>query len=805
MPSPTLQSKNLQTTRPSRQVRELAETTPGSTTDEVLHRLLANLTSVLGARRAYVTEVFPNGTSKIVAAWQDGKRGPKGEYALAGTPCAAVMQHGVQVVDCDLGDRFDLAETSLGYGCESFVGSPIVDHHGERIGQLCAFGSKPLVDVDMASALISLAATRVSAELEYRRQKNELLEQRRKLEVLLGNLPGMAYRCDANGRRRLQLVSDGCAGLTGYGPEQLISELKYWDALIYENDRPRVHDEVQRALAADRNFEVQYRIVTSDGARKWVWERGRGIRGEDGQIVHIEGFVSDATALKESQSALARSEAFASAIVATAAEGIMTLDPRGRIESFNAAAERIFGYPAKELIGKDVRVLVPEPHRSEHAGYVDAYLETGESSILGAGREVLAQRKDGSVFPIHLAASKIRVDEETRFTAIIRDISERKAAEKSLKAVERRFRAVFDQRQSLVGILDTDGIVLEANRKSLEFAGITRDAVVGRLFRDGPWWRHSQSLQQRMHEAIIGAAGGETVRFEVNCPRADGTPTILDFAVRPITDARGQVVFLVTEGRDITQQRRAESEAREHRERIAHVSRLSTLGEMAAGIAHEINQPLTAISLFAQAGARLVEAGNFEKMGDVCLKLNQHALRASDVVDRMQSMARQGERSKELVVFDDLIATAVKLAESEARIHDFRIDVERCRNCRPVLVDGVQIQQVTLNLLRNGIEAMLGLEDGQEKVIQIRTRCLDNDRVEAAVTDAGPGIADEWVDRLFTPFSTTKASGMGIGLSISQAIIRAHGGEIGFRNNESGGATFWFTLPVAKHAGRYGE
>ena len=171
---------------------------------------------------------------------------------------------------------------------------------------------------------------------------------------------------------------------------------------------------------------------------------------------------------------------------------------------------------------------------------------------------------------------------------------------------------------------------------------------------------------------------------------------------------QNEVVFLVSESHDITEHKRAEEEARQHRERIAHVSRLSTLGEMAAGIAHEINQPLTAISLFAQAGKRLVERRQFDKMGEVCFKLNEHALRAADVVERMQAMARQGESRKEIVDCNELIESAVRLAESEARIHDIQIEFGKGNDLPPVSVDGVQIQQVALNLLRNGMEAMIG-------------------------------------------------------------------------------------------------
>jgi two-component system sensor kinase FixL len=782
---------------PSEQVRELATIDPGATTDELLHKLLANLTDLLGARRAYITELIGEGESRTIASWEDGCRGPVREYRMKGTPCDVVMRNGVQVVDCKLSDRFMLEENSLGYGCESFVGNPIVDHDGARIGQLCVFGAKPLKDSEMASALVSLAAVRVSAELEHRQHEASLRHQRLQLEVLLGNLPGMAYRCRYDEARSLEFVSKGCEALTGYSNESLTGKVAGWSSLIDERDRPRVWNEIRSAVAAGTCFETQYRITAKDGSQKWVWERGCRLRDESGQVGPLEGFISDATALRESEAALARSEAYSSAIVATAAEGIITLDEKGYIGSFNRAAEKMFGYSADELLGKSVHILMPEPYQQEHASYVERYITTGHARVIGSGREVPARHKDGSIFPIYLAVSEVSLDGERCFAGIIRDISDQKAAEESLKATERRFRAVFDQRLQLVGILSIDGIVLEANQMSLDFSGIERGDVLGKEYWETPWWNHSPDLQRRMQDAIKTAAEGATVRFEAACPRADGQPATLDFSVRPIKNKTGEVVFLVTESQDITERKQAEEEARNHRDRIAHVSRLSTLGEMAAGIAHEINQPLTAISLFAQAGRRLVEAGDFEKMGEVCQKLNEHALRASDVVERMQTMARQGESVKELVDCNELIGTAVRLAESEARIRDIQIEFHKGEDLPPVSVDAVQIQQVALNLLRNGMEAMLAVDCCQSKSIVIRTRKTQDDEVEVSVTDCGYGVTEDNVDMLFTPFSTTKKSGMGMGLSISQAIIRAHGGGIDFLNNDTAGATFWFTLPAA--------
>jgi signal transduction histidine kinase len=242
----------------------------------------------------------------------------------------------------------------------------------------------------------------------------------------------------------------------------------------------------------------------------------------------------------------------------------------------------------------------------------------------------------------------------------------------------------------------------------------------------------------------------------------------------------------------------AETEARQHREQLAHMDRLNMLGEMATGIAHEINQPLTAISLFAQAGTRLFSGKkNLERLPEIFEKLNQHAHRASAVIERMQGMARRQESVKEIFDCNLLVEEIAKLAESEARIRDMTIAVDTEKRLPLVAVDVVQIQQVALNLLRNGMEAMQSVGCRGGKTIWLTTKLRSNGDIEVAVVDRGCGVSKEVEKSLFTPFSTTKESGMGMGLSISRAIIAAHGGHLDFRNNDAGGATFFFGLPPA--------
>ncbi len=270
-------------------------------------------------------------------------------------------------------------------------------------------------------------------------------------------------------------------------------------------------------------------------------------------------------------------------------------------------------------------------------------------------------------------------------------------------------------------------------------------------------------------------------------------------AVDPDSDGDTYIEGFIS---DISEQRAAENEARQHRENLAHVDRLNMLGEMATGIAHEINQPLTAISLFVQAGGRLLDAKKLDRIPEIFDKLNQHAHRASAVIERMQAMARRRESAKEVIDCNLLVNEVARLAEAEARIRDMSIEVDTQSGLPTVSVDAVQIQQVALNLLRNGMEAMQSVDCRDGNIIGLRTRLDGDGNIMVSVIDKGSGVPEDVQKILFAPFSTTKKSGMGMGLSISRAIIIAHGGRLDFRNNEDCGATFFFTLPPADQEGQ---
>jgi two-component system sensor kinase FixL len=249
---------------------------------------------------------------------------------------------------------------------------------------------------------------------------------------------------------------------------------------------------------------------------------------------------------------------------------------------------------------------------------------------------------------------------------------------------------------------------------------------------------------------------------------------------------------------DLSEQQAAREALAEQRERLAHVGRLSTMGEMTASIAHEINQPLTAISMYAQSSIKLIDRGNPdpEKLRAALEKLNVQSLRAGAIIERIQRFARPHQSQREMIRLSMLLTDLLKLAESDARLHELELKFDLAEDLPDVLCDPVQIQQVALNLIRNAIDAMSEIHCANGRDIVIQTRAVSPQLVEVSVSDQGPGVAEDAEKLLFTPFHTTKKDGMGMGLSICRTIIAEHGGVLNFRNNPDCGASFYFTLPV---------
>jgi C4-dicarboxylate-specific signal transduction histidine kinase len=277
----------------------------------------------------------------------------------------------------------------------------------------------------------------------------------------------------------------------------------------------------------------------------------------------------------------------------------------------------------------------------------------------------------------------------------------------------------------------------------------------------------------------------------------DGSIRWIEHACRPVTDEQGGFRGIRASNRDITERKDAELEVQLRREELAHVTRIVTVGELATSLAHEINQPLTAIRCNAEAAQRFLSgaAPDLGEVRQILTDIIQDDTRAGEVVRRIRTLVKKETPRREEVELNIAVWETIGLVRSASFLEGLSIMAELDPDLPVVQGDRVQLQQVVLNLLLNATAAMRDTSPASRRLV-IRTAMEDGRAVRFSVRDSGTGIDRNDVDRLFEPFYTTKADGLGMGLSISRTIIKAHSGTIGAENNPEGGATFYFTLPV---------
>lgn len=359
------------------------------------------------------------------------------------------------------------------------------------------------------------------------------------------------------------------------------------------------------------------------------------------------------------------SDALLRSILVTVPEAMIVIDVTGSIIFFSATAERMFGYSADEMLGRNVSVLMPSPDREAHNGYLRRYLETEEPHIIGVGRITIGRRRGGGTFPMQLSIGEARTEEGRVFTGFIQDLTER------------------------------------------------------------------QETQVRLEEL---------------------------------------------------------------QNELAHVSRISAMGTMASSLAHELNQPLSAIANYLEGAAQLLENPDSENIAiarAALLEASQQSVRAGRIVRGLRDFIGRGDTEKRIESLSRLVNEVSALALISAREQGVEVSFHIDPVADKVLVDKVQVQQVLVNLIRNGVEAM---GTSRRKRLVIRSEHHGAGLVRVSIADTGSGIDAQVAGRLFEPFLSTKDEGMGLGLSICQTIIEAQGGTIWAEPALGGGTIFYFTL-----------
>jgi len=467
------------------------------------------------------------------------------------------------------------------------------------------------------------------------------------------------------------------------------------------------------------------------------------------------------------------------ALVRSSLDPLVAIDQRGRILLASESTERVFGWGQEELSGQNIRVLMPEPHKSAHDGYLDAWRRTGITHIIGRTREFAVQRKDGSTFLADLSVSQaVLPGDGVVFLGSFRDVDARRRAEHLLQESEARFRAVFDGTLQFMGLLAPDGTLLEANATAMQATGTPREAVLGLKFWEGPWWQATNSGTERIKALVERASTGVIVRDELVISGPNGRRIEIDFSITPVRDEQGAVQYLIPEGRDITEQKRAQQAE------TSMLRALAQVGESAAVLVHEIKNPITAVNVALRAVADQLGAEHKVVLEDLATRMQ-----------RLQELMRGTLSFAKPVQLKTVPVEARQFLEgciARLRLHVVKLGADVRVEVAPqdlrLELDPALFEEVLANLVINALDA----QGPGAKVVVRAERSGAGARV--VVDDHGPGIPEAKREDVFRPFVTTKSQGTGLGLPICKKIVEAHGGTIELGSAPTGGARFSIRL-----------
>lgn len=378
-------------------------------------------------------------------------------------------------------------------------------------------------------------------------------------------------------------------------------------------------------------------------------------------------------------------------------------------------------------------------------------------------------------------------------------IEELKHSTQRLLEREARLNSIFNASADGIITIDAFGIIVSVNTAVTTIFGYSEAELIGcsfnKLMLPSEKKKQGHNLKSYLQTKVPNVIG---LIQEVEGMRKEGSLVPIDLSVAEFSiDGASYFTGIV---RDVSSRKLQEQKEKEHLEELARVTRLCLMGELGSGIAHEVNQPLTAIANYTQACLRFIRAENpdLDQLGEILFKIHQQALKAGQIIHHMKDFVNSRKMYRSVAAINALIHNAVSLCIADFKQNSIRLELDLAENLPDVTIDSVQIEQVILNLIRNSIDALKDLPQKTQRQVLIQTHLNNHDDIEIRVTDNGSGIDEAQQEKILTPFYTTKSAGMGMGLSISRSIIEAHEGVLYFNSKPEEGATFYVTLPVKR-------
>ncbi len=589
-------------------------------------------------------------------------------------------------------------------------------------------------------------------------------------------------------------VNDAYCRYFGLTQEELMGR-NLWPLVAAE------HREEARAFVASITAEnpvgtVEYRVV-SNGETRWHQWTDRGFFDSAGRAIEFQAVGRDITARKKREEELLESEARFRAIFDLNIVPLLYWHADGRVADGNDAYLRLVGYSREELNSGKVHWDRMTPVEDRHLD-LEALEELKHGHQFITPFEKRYRRKDGTLVPVLIGAATFPGFTD-RGVAFAVDLSDQKRLELELRQEKALNAAIIASLSGHVAVVDRAGCIIAANdswiRFAAEGAGANDSVAIGADYLEvcARALRCSDDTGAKVVAGIRSVLAGGKSEFLMQCQCESTPPQWFEVRVEQLRRPEGGAVVSHIE---VTNRVRAEMEAENHRRELAHVARVTLLGELTASIAHELNQPLTAILSNAQAGQRILsrKKSRFPIVRDILSDIADDGRRAGEVIHRLRSLLEKGEPQKQSLDVNSLVEQTLRLVHSEMIIRRIAVEKHFDATVPPVLGDRIQLQQVLLNLIVNAAEAMAECVPTERKVV-LSTFATDS-RVGIRVRDFGTGLDPKYREQIFEPFFTTKDHGMGVGLWINRAIVESHMGELLAANNDDRGCTFDVMLPA---------
>ena len=664
---------------------------------------------------------------------------------------------------------------------------------------------------------------------ERKRAESELRDSQRKLEAAqrIAHVGWWEREFITN---RVSLSDEVCRTF-GVQPVDLPGWHGRWLDLIHPDDRERAAEAAAEALQGGRRYDLEYRVVRLDGSIRTVHSQGDVTWDASGRPVRQFGVLQDITELRQTENELRASEARFRTFVDHATDAFFLHDEELAIIDVNQQACEGLGYSRDELIGM---------HPRDFDAGLDSDSIARFAALVGLGEvvtfETRHRRKNGTVFPVEIRARQFQQDGARFRLSLVRDISERKRAEQRVlaqhtvaqilayagtveEATPRVLQALCEclnwdmsalwRIDDGAGVLRCEELWQRPSLDATQFEAVTRASTFGcGVGLPGKVWASRAAAcvpdvadDPGFLRATIAAREGFHAAFAFPILLDGEVIGVIDFVSREIRGPDQELIqAMATIGSQIGQfieRKRAENALLVARAEIAHISRLTTMGELTATIAHEINQPLTGLVSSGNACLRYLgkNVSDIEAARRAVERMIRDAMRASEVIKRIRALATKSPAKKIRLDINEVVLDTASLVRPELQRQNISLHTELAQGLAPVIGDQIELQQVLLNLILNAKEAMSAVDDHILE-LTIRTELIAPNEVLASVRDTGPGLNEAEFDRIFEAFHTTKPTGMGMGLPISRSIIEAHGGRLWPSPNQPRGAVFQFTVPV---------